>query len=174
MGKPYSDDLREPVVAGLERGMSCHEAGALFGIAPSTAGNWHRRHKQTQSVTARPMGGERRSKLEARSAWRTHRGPAWRGGATAAGRCPGGAGERRRGGKHFGRAADGASAWTSLQKTVYATEQDRPDIALARQPWVINQAGLDFERLIFVDETGTTTRMVRTHGWGRKGQRLIG
>lgn len=65
MGKPYSDDLREPVVAALERGMSCREAGALFGIAPSTAGNWHRRHRQTQSVSAWPMGGDRRSKLEA-------------------------------------------------------------------------------------------------------------
>lgn len=27
---------------------------------------------------------------------------------------------------------------------------------------------------MFVDETGTTTRMVRTHGWGRKGEKLIG
>jgi transposase len=63
MGKPYSDDLREPVVAALERGMSCREAGALFGVAPSTAGNWHRRYKQARSVSARPMGGDRRSKL---------------------------------------------------------------------------------------------------------------
>ena len=27
---------------------------------------------------------------------------------------------------------------------------------------------------MFVDETGTTTRMARTHGWGRKGRKLIG
>jgi transposase len=65
MGKPYSDDLRGPVVAALERGMSCREAGVLFGIAPSTAGNWHRRHRETHSVSARPMGGDRRSKLVA-------------------------------------------------------------------------------------------------------------
>jgi transposase len=57
---------------------------------------------------------------------------------------------------------------------LYATEQDRPDVALARQLWIADQAGLDFKRLVFVDETGTTTRLVRTHGWGRKGQRLIG
>jgi transposase len=63
MGKPYSDDLRAPVVAALERGMSCREASAVFGIAPSTAGNWHRRHKATRSVSARPTGGDRRSKL---------------------------------------------------------------------------------------------------------------
>lgn len=65
MGKPYSDDLRTPVVAAMERGMSCREAGALFGVAPSTAGNWYRRHRETRSVSARPMGGDRRSKLAA-------------------------------------------------------------------------------------------------------------
>lgn len=27
---------------------------------------------------------------------------------------------------------------------------------------------------MFVDETGTTTSMVRTHGWGRKGKKLLG
>lgn len=27
---------------------------------------------------------------------------------------------------------------------------------------------------MFVDETGTTTRMARTHGWGRKGEKLVG
>jgi len=63
MGKPYSDDLRRPVVAAMDKGMSCREAGTLFGIAPSTAGNWHRQHRRTQSVSARPMGGDRRSKL---------------------------------------------------------------------------------------------------------------
>jgi transposase len=63
MGTPYSDDLRRPVVAAMEKGMSCREAGAVFGVAPSTAGNWHRRHRQTRSVSARPMGGDRRSKL---------------------------------------------------------------------------------------------------------------
>jgi transposase len=60
------------------------------------------------------------------------------------------------------------------KKTIYATEQDRPDVALARRLWTADQVSLDFTRLVFIDETGTTTRMVRTHGWGRKGQRLIG
>jgi putative transposase len=60
------------------------------------------------------------------------------------------------------------------KKTLYATEQDRPDVALARRLWTAGQPSLAFERLVFVDETGTTTRMVRTHGWGRKGEKLIG
>lgn len=37
-GKPYSDNLRVPVVTAMGRGMNCREAGALFGVAPSTAG----------------------------------------------------------------------------------------------------------------------------------------
>ena len=63
MGKPYSDDLRVRVVAAMEGGGNCRMVGATFGIAPSTAGNWHRRYRRTQSCSARPMGGDNRSKL---------------------------------------------------------------------------------------------------------------
>lgn len=45
---------------------------------------------------------------------------------------------------------------------------------MARDLWRAAQAGLDFTRLVFIDETGTTTSMVRTHGWGRKGRPLLG
>jgi transposase len=47
-------------------------------------------------------------------------------------------------------------------------------VAQARQHWKARQALLDTTRLVFVDETGTTTKMVRTHGRCRRGQRLIG
>jgi hypothetical protein len=56
-----------------------------------------------------------------------------------------------------------------FKKTIFATEQDRPDVALARQLWRAAQAGLDFTSLVFVDETSTNTAMTRTHGWGQKG-----
>jgi transposase len=61
----------------------------------------------------------------------------------------------------------------ALKKTIYAREQDRPDVALARQLWAADQAGLNFQSLVFVDETGTTTSMVRTRGWGQKGKKLL-
>ena len=63
MGRPYSDDLRVRVVAAMEGGGDCRTVGAAFGVAPSTAGNWHRLYRRTQSFSARPMGGDRRSKL---------------------------------------------------------------------------------------------------------------
>lgn len=44
---------------------------------------------------------------------------------------------------------------------------------MARQIWAANQAGLNFRSLVFGDETGTTTSMVRTHGWGQKGRKLL-
>jgi transposase len=47
-------------------------------------------------------------------------------------------------------------------------------VAEARQRWKVGQASLDAKRLVFVDETGTSTKMVRTHGRCRRGRRLIG
>jgi transposase len=49
--RPYSNDLRDRVVGAMEGGMSCREAGAQFGIAPSMAGNWHRLFRRTKSYT---------------------------------------------------------------------------------------------------------------------------
>ena len=47
-------------------------------------------------------------------------------------------------------------------------------MAAARESFKAGQAALDPRKLIFVDETGTSTKMVRVHGRCRKGQRLIG
>lgn len=47
-------------------------------------------------------------------------------------------------------------------------------MAEARQCWKASQASLDVKHLVFVDETGTSTKMVRSHGRCRRGQRLIG
>jgi transposase len=47
-------------------------------------------------------------------------------------------------------------------------------VAEARQQWKAGQGRLDAKHLVFVDETGTSTKMVRTHGRCRRGRRLIG
>jgi transposase len=60
MARPYSTDLRERVVAAVERdGMSRNEAAALFGVAVSTAINWVARMRRTGSVAAGQMGGHK-------------------------------------------------------------------------------------------------------------------
>jgi hypothetical protein len=37
------------------------------------------------------------------------------------------------------------------KEAMYSSKQDRPDVALARQIWAANQAGLDFQSLVFVE-----------------------
>jgi transposase len=69
MGKPYSDDLRERAVAAKAGGRSCRKVGAVFGVAPSTAGNWYRQYQRTNSYSAKPMGGNRRWKLGDEVVW---------------------------------------------------------------------------------------------------------
>ena len=60
MGKPYSEDLRKRVVAGVVTGgLSCNEAARQFGVAVSTAIGWVRRQRETGSVAPGKMGGHR-------------------------------------------------------------------------------------------------------------------
>jgi transposase len=64
---------------------------------------------------------------------------------------------------------------TALKKTLLASEQDRPDIKQARQEWTAKRQPkmrLEPHRLVFLDETGTTTKMTRLRGRCPRGQRL--
>ena len=64
MGRPYSMDLRERVLAAVERGgVSCHAAAARFGVAVSTAVKWRQRHRLTGSVAPGQMGGHKPKKI---------------------------------------------------------------------------------------------------------------
>jgi transposase len=58
------------------------------------------------------------------------------------------------------------------KKTAHATEQDRPDILKRRQYWFDRQLDLDPERLVFIDETWTSTNMARRRGRCARGERL--
>ena len=60
MGKPYSMDLRERVVAAVETGgLSCHQAAAQFGVGVSTPIVWVRRLRETGSIAPGQMGGHK-------------------------------------------------------------------------------------------------------------------
>ena len=64
MPKPLSDDLRERVVAAVEReGLSRHQAAARFGVAPSTAIKWVQRFRKSGSVAPARIGGYRPKKI---------------------------------------------------------------------------------------------------------------
>ena len=47
-------------------------------------------------------------------------------------------------------------------------------MAQARQSWQAGQARLDPKRLVFIDETGASTKLVRTRGRCARGRRLLG
>ena len=57
------------------------------------------------------------------------------------------------------------------KKSAYALEQDRPDVLRRREAWFEGQPDLDPERLVFVDETGLSTKMARLRGRSPRGER---
>ena len=71
MTRPYSMDLRERVVAAVERdGLSRNQAAARFGIAVSTAVHWLRRYHATGDVKPSKIGGYRKKALrDEHAAW---------------------------------------------------------------------------------------------------------
>lgn len=62
---------------------------------------------------------------------------------------------------------------TSKKKTLIAAEQEREDVASARHAWKQEQANIDPETLVFLDETWAKTNMTRTYGRSLIGTRLI-
>jgi len=60
---------------------------------------------------------------------------------------------------------------SASKKTAHAAEQDRPDVAQRRRAWRESQPDLDPARLVFIDETGATTKMARLRGRSRRGER---
>ena len=61
----------------------------------------------------------------------------------------------------------------TFKKTLHAAEQDRPDVAAARAELRAEQHSLDAPRLVFIDETAVTTKMVRHYGRSPRGKRLV-
>jgi len=63
MGRPYSMDLRERVVAAIEGGLSRRQAAAQFGVSYSVAIEWMKRLRETGSVAPGQMGGHKPKKI---------------------------------------------------------------------------------------------------------------
>jgi len=64
MTRPYSNDLRERVVAAFVGGESCRSVASRFGVAVSSVVKWSQRYRTTGSVAPGKMGGHRRRVLE--------------------------------------------------------------------------------------------------------------
>jgi|SRR5579859_2472725 transposase len=171
MPKAYSGDLRVRVIEMVQAGASRREAAEAFSLADSTAVKWLQRFEESGSAEAKPRGG-RVSPLEVRATLilevvqaqpdatfvelvvvlkkrgiRTSRSALWR---------------------FFGR-----HDITYKKKSLCASERERLDVARARRKWIRDQGLLDPARLVFIDETSVNTQMVRLHGHGPRGVRLV-
>ena len=173
--KAYSLDLRRRVVSFVEAGNSRHAAAAHFDVSVSFVVKLVSAFRSTGSYAPKPEGGWRYSKLDPHRAFLERR-VAEKTDITMTEL----AGELAGMGLRIDQAS--LSRWYRrndyrYKKSLLASEQDRPDVAAARREWVTKRQPrmrLEAHRLVFVDETGTTTKMVRTRGRCAKSQRLKG
>jgi len=69
-----------------------------------------------------------------------------------------------------------AATGTHIKKGLIAEERHRPEVRKARHDWARRQKTMREQphRLIFLDETGTNTKMTREYGRSLRGERLKG
>ena len=60
-----------------------------------------------------------------------------------------------------------------LKKTAHASEQDRADVVAQRAAWRALQPQIDIDRLVFIDETGASTKMARLYGRSLRRKRCV-
>ena len=171
MTRPLSDDLRRRVVTAVDDGMSRRGATKRFSIAPSTAIKWVRAWRLTGSYRPRPQGGDRRSqRIEARAETvlaLVAETPDMTLAEIAAHLD-----------SEHGLRVSQSTVWRFFHRrgitfkiTAHASEQQRVDLLRRRRAWFETQPGLDPERLVFVDETGASTKMARRGGRALRGHR---
>ena len=177
MPKPYSLDLRERVVRFVDEGHSRHAAAAHFRVSVSFVVNLVNGFRVRGSLAPKPAGGRRHAKLEPHRAFLLQE-VAEKTDITmpelAAEFKPKPPPARRPIPPRF-HVGSSASA-TASKKTLRASEHDRPDIKQAREEWTLTRQPimrLEPHRLVFLDETGTTTKMARLRGRSLRGQRLL-
>jgi transposase len=70
MVRPYSQDLRQRVIAAVEEeGLSRREAARRYRISDSSAVKWLQAYRRGGCTRPRPMGGDRRSVLKPQASW---------------------------------------------------------------------------------------------------------
>ena len=69
MPRPYSQDLRDRVVASVSGGRSCRASAKIFSVSVATVVRWSQRFRATGSAAALAMGGRRPHRLASRRDW---------------------------------------------------------------------------------------------------------
>lgn len=168
--RPYSNDLRERIIAAVERGEhSIRRIARLFGVSLSCIVRLLQHYRRTGSVQPRPHAGVPPRKLDAAAEARLLDLVAEQADATLA--------ELR---DRLGIRCSLMTIARTLQrhritrkkKTLYADEQKSPRVQRKRRVFKKKLACVDAEHLVFVDEVGATTGMTRAYGRAPRGQRV--
>src|SRR5580658_5349704 len=173
-GQSYAQHLRDRVLAAVDRGMGAYEAAPLFQVSVSWIYKALARRRVSGESTARPQVNHVPPKLLAQHEairLKVRAEPdltlaelqAW-----------------LRDEHQLSISVRGM--WKTLRqldltrkkKTQHAAEQNRPDVAAARQDWRDSQPKLNPAKLVFIDETWATTNMARRYGRAPRGECAIG
>jgi transposase len=168
--RPFSSDLRERIVAAVERGEhSLRALARLFAVDLSTIVRLLQRYRHTGSVQPKPHAGGAAPLLDAKAEARLLDLVREDSDATLA--------ELR---DRLGIPCSLMTIARALhrhritrkKKTYQAEERESPRVQEQRQVFQAKLAEVDPDRLVFVDETGATTALSRTHGRAPAGERV--
>jgi len=168
--RAYSNDLRERIVAAVERGEhSQREIAALFGVDLATVVRLLQRYRQTGSIQPKPHGGVPARTLDDQAEARLLELVRQQPDATLAEL-----------GDRLGIPCCRMTIARALQrhqitrkkKTLHAQEQKSPRVQAQRRAFQKKLAAVDPAHLIYVDESGATTSLTRTHGRAPQGERV--
>jgi transposase len=170
--RPYSIDLRERIVAAIDRGEhSLRQIADLFSVNLSFLVRLLQRRRATGSVEPKPHGGGPTPKLDAAAVQRLLGLVREQPDATLR--------ELR---DRLGIPCHIATiarvlrrhGITRKKKALRAQERERPDVQAHRAAFTEKLAAVGPEHLVFVDEFGATTAMTRRYGRAPAGERVEG
>jgi transposase len=170
--RAYSSDLRERVLAACDALDGTREQiAARFSVSVAWIRKLLRLRRETGSPDPRPHGGGRPPAFDPAAGGRLREAVRADPDATL-----------EELGKAAGVDCSPAAVFRALdrlditrkKKTRRAAEQDRPELKAQRSAWREEFAAVDPERLVFLDESGATTAMDRTHGRAASGVRVDG
>jgi transposase len=168
----YSQDLRQRVIDTVERGEgSLRQIARRFLVSLSFVTRLLRHHRETGSVEPKPHGGGRPPALGPADLERLRQLNREQPDATL---------EELR--QRLGVACSLMAISRALRKLkitrkkkdLHAQERDRPEVKRKRRAFRKQVAGIDPNRLVFVDESGANTAMTRTYGRAPAGERVHG
>jgi transposase len=168
--RPYSQDLRQRIVDTVRRGdATVKQIAERFLVSVAFVARLLQLHRTTGSVEPRPHGGGHPAVLTPEDLERLREFIRDRPDATL---------EECRG--HLGSSCSLATISRALlrlglprkKKVPRAAEQGSPEVQEQRRAFCEALAGVDPQRLVFVDECGANTAMTRTYGRAPAGQRV--